>query len=362
MPAHRHGSAAALPRLGIIGPLVGGNPGFVTTIGDKWIPLLRQAGYSIVAASHSPNRYVRLADIAATLVRQRHEIDVLWVICYGGPSFVVEDLATSIGSLAGIPMVVSLHGGAMPQFTGRYPRWTRRVLRRAETLVTPSRYLARCVESLGFPVQVIPNVIELAKYPFRRRSRVSAKLFWMRTFHPVWNPEMAIRVLARVRERLSDATLVMAGQDKGLLEPMRRLAAELGVADAVQFAGFLDMDRKRAAAEDADIFISTNRVDNQPVAVIEACAMGLPVVSTNVGGIPDLLTHGENALLVQDEDVSGMADSIVDLVRRPELAARLSENGRRLALHSAVDAVLPQWAEIFESLAAGREPVVEATS
>jgi glycosyltransferase involved in cell wall biosynthesis len=351
-----------LPKLGIIGPLVGGNPGFVTTIGDKWIPLLRQAGYSVVAASHSVNRYVRLADIAATLVRRRRDIDVLWVLCYGGPSFVVEDIATSIGSLAGIPMVVSLHGGAMPEFAARYPRWTRRVLRRAGALVTPSRYLARCVEGLGFPVRVIPNVVDVAAYPFRRRSRVAPKLFWMRTFHPVWNPEMGVRVLARVRERLPDATLVMAGQDKGLLDPMRRLAAELNVGDAVRFAGFLDMDGKRAAAEAADIFVSTNRVDNQPVAVIEACALGLPVVSTNVGGIPDLLTHGENALLVSDGDVAGMADAIVDLVRRPELALRLSENGRRLATRSAVEAVLPQWAEIFASLAEGRALVLEATS
>jgi len=99
-----------------------------------------------------------------------------------------------------------------------------------------------------------------------------------------------------------------------------------------------------------DMFINTNHIDNAPVAVLEACAMGLPVVSTNVGGIPNLLTDGETALLVPDDDDCAMADAIRSLLNDPGLAARLSAQGRLLAERSSWEKVRPQWERIFSHM------------
>lgn len=338
------------PRIGIAGPLVGRNRGYVTTIGDKWEKLLREEGYPLLAVSHARNRYIRLLDIVWSLSRARRRIDVLWVISYGGLAFVVEDIASAIGKAAGIPVVMSLHGGAMPEFMARFPRWSARVLRRATCLVTPSEYLARSLSRHGFRAEVIPNVVDVSAYPYRHRSRLAPRLLWMRSFHDIWNPEMAVRVLALVRKRAPEATLVMAGRDKGLRPAVERLSKELGLAEAVRFPGFLDMDGKRREAEAADIFVNTNRIDNQPVSVIEACAMGLPVVSTDVGGIPDLLTDGETGLLVPDGDAEAMASAVLRLLSDSALAGKLSRNGRRVAERSAVETLLPMWAGIFERL------------
>src|SRR3989449_10440469 len=118
----------------------------------------------------------------------------------------------------------------------------------------------------------------------------------------------------------------MGGQDKGLEVSRRRAAVWLGVADGVRFVGFVDRAGKTREGEAADIFVNTSRVDNTPVAVIEACAMGLPVVSTDVGGIRDLLSDGLSWLLLPDDDVQAMVEGILRLVREPPLAARLSAN------------------------------------
>jgi glycosyltransferase involved in cell wall biosynthesis len=344
------------PRLGIVGPLVGGNRGYVTTIGDKWESLFRDEGYPVVAVSHARNRWVRLLDIVWTLWRARRRIDVLWVISYGGLAFVVEDIASAIGKAAGIPIVMSVHGGAMPEFMARFPKWTARVLRRASCLVAPSEYLARSLSRHGFRADVIPNVVDVSAYPYRHRSRLAPRLLWMRTFHEIWNPQMAVRVLALVRKAAPEATLVMAGGDKGLRAAVERLTEELGLAEAVRFPGFLEMDGKRREGDVAEIFLNTNRIDNQPVSVIEACAMGLPVVSTDVGGIPDLLEQEQTGLLVADGDVEGMAAAILRLLSDPALAGRLSRNGRRIAERSAVERLLPMWAEIFERLSKNARP------
>jgi glycosyltransferase involved in cell wall biosynthesis len=149
----------------------------------------------------------------------------------------------------------------------------------------------------------------------------------------------------------------MAGQDKGLEAPVRRLAAELGVAEAVRFPGFLDMQNKLTLGGECDVFLNTNRIDNQPVSVIEACAMGMAVVATRVGGIPDLLADGDTGLLVPDGDHQAMAAAVVRLVEEPELAGRISERGRRMAEQSAEDRVIGRWQEILSEAAATRRRV-----
>jgi glycosyltransferase involved in cell wall biosynthesis len=320
------------PRLCFVGPMVGANAGRVTTQGERLAALFAQRGYRVISVSKSPNRYIRLLDIIWTLIWRSREIDVQVLQVFGGPSFVVEDAASFLGRLLGQRIVMIMRGGAMPTFMARYPRWSRRVLARADAMVAPSNYLQRSLAEWGYQLRVIPNVIELSSYKFRLRSRIQPRLFWMRAFHPeIYNPAMAIRTFARVRQVFPDATLVMAGQHDEARADVERLAQELGVADAVRFAGFLDMEGKASEAEKADVFINTNNIDNMPVSIVEALAMGLPVVATNVGGIPDLVVHEQTALLVAANDDEAMAEAVIRLVRDPALAERLSTNGRAYA-------------------------------
>ena len=123
-------------------------------------------------------------------------------------------LGRDIG-LFGQKIIMHLHGGAMPAFMARHPHWARRVLRRAAAVVVPSAFLRAALAKFRDDVRVIPNAVDVAAYPYRHRADLRPRLFWMRTFHDVYNPELAIRAFARVRRAFPDATLVMAGQDKG---------------------------------------------------------------------------------------------------------------------------------------------------
>jgi L-malate glycosyltransferase len=353
LPSPAVGTMSSLngkPRLCVVGPLVGCNPGRVTSQGEILAAHFTAAGYSVTATSGAASRYVRLVETVGTLVRSRRLIDTVLLQVYGGPSFVVEDIASALARRFGNRIVMHLRGGAMPEFMARFPRWTQRVLSRANAIVAPSPFLTRAVARHGWAASTIPNLIDLAAYSFRQRGPVRPRLFWMRSFHSIYNPLMALRVLQRVRAVLPDATLTMGGQDNGLEPSLRQEAVRMGVADAVRFVGFLELAGKRREGEAADIFINTNRIDNTPVAVIEACAMGLPVVSTDVGGIRDLLTDGVSGILVPDDNVPAMAEAILRLVGNPQLAQRLSANGRRLAEASSWERVGVQWERLFAQL------------
>ncbi len=297
------------PRLCVVGPLVGRNPGRVTTPGETLAARFSTAGYCVTATSSAANRYVRLIEIVGTLMRSRQVIDTVLLQVYGGRSFVVEDSASALASRCGHRIVMHLHGGAMPAFMTRFPRWTRRVLSRADAIVVPSSFLARAVERYGWVARTIPNGIDVSAYAFRRRGPVSPRLFWMRSFNAAYNPMMAVRVLARVRSSLPAATLVMGGQDDGLQGSVRAAAVRLGVQGAVRFVGFLDpagKEREGAAAE--------------------------------------------TGLLVRDDDVEAMSAAVERLVRDPALAGHLSITGRREAERCSWTQVLPQWERLFEQL------------
>jgi L-malate glycosyltransferase len=346
-------SFSAQTRLAFVGPMIGSHRGQTTTQGLILSRLFAQAGYQVVIASGALNRYIRLADIALTLIRERHNIDILILEVYGGPSFIVEDTASALGRIFNHRIIMWLHGGAMPQFMARYPKWTKRVLRRGDLLVAPSTYLARAVETHGFKASVIPNVIDLPAYNYKQRRSLTPRLFWMRSFHPIYNPELALRALAHLRHSLPEARLVMAGKDGGSESQTRQLARQLGLESAVEFTGFLDMAGKARVGNDCDIFLNTSRIDNMPVALVEACAMGLPVVSTEVGGVTDLLANRQTGLLVMNNCEKAIAGAVEELVADANLAERLSMNGRQIAERSSWERVRPQWEKIFSEVLGG---------
>ena len=334
-------------RVAVVGAMVGRNPGYVTTQGEILCDGLREKGYSVVCVSSLPNRYLRVVDIINTLIWRKHDIDIICLQVYSGPSFIIADVVSKLGAIFGKPIVMALHGGLLPEFTARFPKWTCRVLNRADSLISPSNFLARTFVSYGFEVQVIPNVVNLSHYSYRHRQVIMPRLFWMRKFNAIYNPNLAVRVLAQVKEKAPEATLVMAGPGGEIESEVKRLAEELGVTRAVRFPGFLDRAEKNKEGDSADIFLNTNHIDNMPVAVVEACAMGLPIVATAVGGVPDLLTNEETGLLVPDDDEEAMAGSIFRLLKDSKLTGRLSENGRQLATHSSWDNIFPQWKGLF---------------
>ena len=108
---------------------------------------------------------------------------------------------------------------------------------------------------------------------------------------------------------------------------MRRLAAELGLAGRVHFLGPRDDVPDLLSA--LDIFVLPSHSEGVSLALLEAMAAGLPVIATRVGGLPEVVTDGENGLLIPPQDPEALATALERLLADPDLAQKLGENARK---------------------------------
>jgi L-malate glycosyltransferase len=335
------------PTLCFVGSMMGRNAGYITTQGQIMADLFAAEGYEVACVSSKLNRAARLSEIAAVLIAGSRRFDIVVIDVYSGLSLILADMASLLCKALKLPLIMVLRGGNLPAYIEKHPRRTKRILKRARCLVAPSAFLAEKIGVHGFEIKVVPNIIKLDLYPFREREKLSPRLIWMRSFHPIYNPQMAINVLAELRKEHPTATLTMAGADKGLEPELKKMAREMNLGDAVRFAGFLNQEQKAREFSAADIFINTNRIDNMPVSVVEACACGLPVVATNVGGLPFLISDGENGLLVENENVAAMVEAINLLLKDSSVARKISRNGGLLAAGSAWSTLRGSWEKLF---------------
>lgn len=338
------------PRILFVGPMLGVHPGWVPNPAEILAPNFSKEGYVCLLTSRVLNRYARLVDMMYTLVCERAKYDIVSLQVYAGASFIVDDIASRMAVLLGKKIVMVLHGGDLPVFMKRFPRWSYWVFKRANMIVTPSAYLQGALSQYGFESQVIPNMLNMKKYTFRLRNHVQPRLFWMRTFYEYCHPEFAVQVLEQLSICYPNAVLTMAGQDAGLLEPTRELVNKKGLQDKVCFAGFLNDEGKQLHFGSHDIYLNTNRIDNMPIAVVEAAAFGLPVVAMSVGGIPYLLKDGQTGLLTKFGDINAMVDAVCRLLEQPQLAAHISARGREMAERSAWENVFPVWDKIYRQV------------
>jgi glycosyltransferase involved in cell wall biosynthesis len=314
---------------------------------------LADRGLDVATTSSRASRPLRVLDMAASTWRRRGRIDVAVIDVYSGKAFAWAEAVAGILRRARVPYALVLRGGGLPGFAGREPARVRRLFGGAAAVVALSGYLAEQMAPYGGRFEVLPNPIDLSAYAGRPLAKAEPTLVWLRTFQETYNPTMAVRVLARLRDEFPGVRLVMVGPDKGLLEPTRRAAAELGVLERIEFVGPVPKAEVPRQLARGDVFLNTPRIDNVPISLLEAMACGLCVVSTDVGGIPYLVERGRDALLVPADDDAAMAAEVGRCVREPELAARLSAAGRRLAERHDWANVLPLWEDLLAELAVG---------
>jgi glycosyltransferase involved in cell wall biosynthesis len=302
-------------------------------------------GWPVLTSSTKPARLARLCDMLDAVVRRRREYDVAHVDVFSGPAFFWGETVCAALRFCGKPYALTLHGGNLPIFASRHAFRVRRLLRSAQTVTTPSPYLREQMRLYRHDLQLLPNAIELSSYPFRARRSVQPELVWLRAFHEIYNPMLAVEVLRQLQE----AKLTMIGPDKG--DGIRQRVEEAAHGRRIELAGKVAKAEVPHWLNQGDIFLNTSEIDNTPVSVLEAMACGLCVVSTNVGGLPYLLRNGEDALLVPPRDPEAMAAAVRHLLREPALAEKLSRNGRLKAEAHDWSKVLPEWEALFASLA-----------
>ena len=213
--------------------------------------------------------------------------------------------------------------------------------------VSPSHYLLNAFTAAGYDnITHIPNTLEIDAYPFKPRVKGGLKLLWVRSFSRIYNPHMALDVLQRLLYLGYDSALCMIGPDSdGSMKAIRERIKRENLP--VQITGKMTKDEWKKQSEVYDIFINTTNFDNTPLSVIEAMALGLPVVSTDVGGIPYLVAHEKTGLLVGPDDAHAMADAVLRICSDDVLRHAITAAARKQVEQYDWRIVKNKWLTIF---------------
>lgn len=322
--------------------------GNTTTVIETLGASLENEGYNVIYASNKKNQIIRLLDMVLTTLININKIDYVIIDTYSTFSFNYALIISQICRVFEKRYIPILHGGNLPNRLEKSKFLSQLIFNNSYKNVAPSNYLLDAFLSKGYSNIIhIPNTIELREYSFLNREFEAPKLLWVRSFAKIYNPKMAIKVLAELRKEYSEAVLCMVGPDKeNLIEECKSYAKSLNVK--VQFTGKLSKEEWIELSKEYNVFINTTHFDNTPVSVIEAMALGLPIVSTNVGGIPFLVNDKSSGLLVSDNDVEGMVNEIKFLFNDKELGNQLIINARKTVENFDWNVVKYNWFEILK--------------
>lgn len=317
-------------------------------------------------------RYRRVLALTETLAEE--SFDLIHV----HTPFVAHYAGLALGRRLGIPVVASYHT-LFEEYLHHYVRWlprpwlrfvarrlSVRQCRQLRALVAPSRAMAEVLVRYGVttPLAVIPTGLALeafararlpgdfrARYGLPRRARLL--LFVGRTAHEK-NIGFLIALLPRVLAAHPETHLVITGEGPAR-EALARRAEALGVADAVHFLGYLDRDGPlQAAYRAADAFVFASRTETQGLVLLEALALGTPVVSTAVMGTREVLEEGQGCLIAE-EDADDFAAKVNRLLADPSLATELSRRGQAQARRWHEDARAAELAAFYRRYAGGSD-------
>lgn len=347
-------------RIGLIGPLPPPSGGMANQT-RQLAELLTAAGATVTTVQvNAPYRpqwvarvpvlraVFRLVPYLALLCRTAGQVDIFHIMANSGWSWhLFAAPAVWVARSRGIAAVVNYRGGEAAEFLQRAGALVRFTMRQTRALVVPSGFLQGVFARFGMPAGIVPNIIDLSR--FRPRDRVgagAAHLLVARNLEPLYDNLTAIRAFQTVRVRFPQARLTIAGSGPDE-QSLRQSVKEMGLTDAVQFTGRLERDAMATLYRTADLMLNPSLADNMPNSMLEAWASGVPVISTNVGGIPHLAQHGVTASLVPPADPAAMAEACVALLSDEALWQQRAQAGLQEAQRYTWFSVQPVLSRVY---------------
>lgn len=306
------------------------NKGMTVSTIDTLSLLLEQEGFTVFTASSRNNKVLRLFDMLFSTLRHAPKVSCVLIDTYSTQNFFYAVMVAKLCRILAVPYVPILHGGDLPKRLSMSPGYSKRLFEGAKINVAPSKYLMEAFQKNGYQNIIhIPNSVEIENYPFLLRKEIQPRLLWVRSFAEIYNPLLAIEVLKKLTDKGVKASLTMVGPEKdGSLEKCKVAAKQDGLP--VVFTGKLSRKEWIDLSVSHDIFINTTNFDNMPVSLIEAASLGLPIITTNVGGIPFLVDE-KTSVLVPPNNAEAFVEAINNLLEDSEKTESLSKKGYEAA-------------------------------
>lgn len=296
-----------------------------------------------------------LLRVVFLLIRYRRV--VMHVHCASRASFWRKSVFMSLGMLANCPFILHLHGGGFARFyETECGALRRRIIRffleRATCVIVLSDRWRAWITKVTEKARVvcIPNPVPMVEErPASRRENIVLFLGHLQRSKGIFD---LLDAVCALRSPLPDIRLVCAGDD---IDSVAQHAERLGIGGAVGFTGWIGTAEKQSLMKRAALLALPSYAEGLPMSLLEAMAAGLPVVATEVGGIPDVVSDGVNGFLFKPGDIATLERLLLRLMRDSHLSMRIGTAAREtVRLRFSADRVLAQLDEIYAGLGLAR--------
>jgi len=287
------------------------------------------------------------------LLRQVRKYDVIHIFSASYLSFLIAPTpAILVSKLYGKKIVLNYHSGEAEDHLRLWRRTTIPILNLADAIVVPSEFLVRVFSTFGVDARAIFNIIDLNKFSFRERDQLRPVFLSNRNLEAHYGVDCVLRAFALIQQQVPDAVLTVIG-DGSQRQALEDLKRELNLKH-ISFTGRVEHEDIYQQYSTSDVYLNASKVDNQPLSILEAFACGLPVVTTDAGGIPDIVTNGETGFVVRVGDYRALADRAIKLLADHNIATTMARRARQECMRYTWKIVCHQWLHLYYSLAQKR--------
>jgi glycosyltransferase involved in cell wall biosynthesis len=284
------------------------------------------------------------------LLREVRKYDVIHIFSASYLSFLIAPTpAILVSKLYGKKILLNYHSGEAEDHLQRWRRSTMRILNLVDKVVVPSEYLVRVFAKFGIEAVAIFNVIDLDRFEFRQRTRLRPVFLSNRNLEAHYGVDCVLRAFAYIQRHVPDAVLTVVG-DGSQRQALENLATALHLQQTT-FTGRVEHDEINRQYSASDIYLNASKIDNQPLSILEAFACGLPVVTTDAGGIPDIVTDEATGFVVPVGECHSLAARALKLLEDQAAATRMIQHARAECMKYTWSVVCPQWLDLYHSVA-----------
>ena len=307
--------------------------------------------FEVKTSSSKLHPIYRMADMASTILKYRKKCSLIIVDVFSTNAFGFAVLVIMLAKIFDIKYMPVFRGGYLEKKYNRYPSIFNYLFKSSAVNICPSPFFMEKFNKAPFKLQLIPNYIDFKIFKFFKREHFTPKLLWVRSIHAIYNPMMAIDVLSQLSPSYPHAELCMIGpvKDELLMKRLQEKIRLLKLDNRVLFKGQLSKKEWAKISRKYDIFINTSNIDNTPISLLEAMALGLPVVSTNVGGISYIVEEKINGLLVNPDDNIKMGEKVKNIINDKELGGLISDQAYNYVSKLDKEKIRLSWIKSIES-------------
>ncbi|MFN3445952.1 MAG: glycosyltransferase family 4 protein [Bacteroidia bacterium] len=315
--------------------------------GGKLYTALKGDGYTIYKRSNKRNRTLRLIDTLGFILINFWKYDVAIVQVFSYKAFVLESTVIIFNKLLGKKVIAVIRGGAFPEFTNKYPMYVNFILGKCSAVETPSKFIIEELKNHHIMVGYTPNFIDPTYFPYSWKHTNQPLLLWVRAFHKIYNPQIAINCVAHLKKQFPHIKLTMIGPDQGELNNMQKLIRELSVESNVDILGPQPNHDLYKFYTSHNVFLTTTSYESFGVAMVEAANCGIPMVATSVGEIPYMWENGKELLMADINNQEEFNQQVISLLTNHKLAQQLSFNAHEKVKEFTWSSVKIKWEQLI---------------